>query len=329
MYLTAVPMSTLSGPTVFSNLPTELLRDIFEHAATSDPTTARTLSLVSSAIRHWTEPTLYHTVVLSSSRGLRSFLTAISHKPAEFVRTRVKHLGIFALGPVQIIDRVLHACKGVASIACGFSLPGYKQMQGCRALQGLQSSREQHLLGLSCRDGWDTTVIAPSVTHLRIHVTSFSTGDPSFIPVVSNAENAPESAWQRLARLSALTHLAIVYRHSPCTPPEEVFSALQSLLSLPETAPEGAKSPRLALVLVQVIGGLVARSAAGTAVDEINAAAVKAGGPSLRIVAECAPTSVVRQWEVAVRGGPGVWDAAEEVVTKRLAVAAAAAAVAQ
>ncbi|EPT05037.1 hypothetical protein FOMPIDRAFT_46135 [Fomitopsis schrenkii] len=303
-------MSTVPGPTVFSNLPAELLRDIFEHAAASDPATARTLSLVSSTIRHWTEPALYHTVVLSSSRSLRSFLTAISHKPTEFVRTRVKHLGIFALGPVQSIDRVLCACKGVASIACGFNLPGYKQVQGCGALQALQGSREQHLLGLSCRDGWDATVVAPSVTHLRIHVTS-----------------ASESSWQRLAQLSALTHLAVVYRHSPCTPSSEVFSALQRLLSLPETAPEGARYPRLELVLVQVIGGLVARSAAGiTAVDEINATAVKAGGASLRIVAECAPMSVVRQWEAAVRGGPGVWDAAREVVTKRLAVAATAAA---
>ena len=323
MYMAAAPMSAFPRPTVFSNLPAELLRDIFEHAATSDPTTARTLSLVSPAIRHWTEPTLYHTVILSSSRGLRSFLTAISHKPAEFVRTRVKHLGIFALGPVQSIDRVLHACKGVVSIACGFNLPGYKQSQGCMALHGLQGSREQHLLGLSCRDGWDTAVIAPSVTHLRIHVTSFNPSDTSLFPVTSNAENAPESAWQRLAHLSALTHLAIVYRQSPCTPSGEVFSALQRLLSLPETVDEGAKSPRLKLVLVQVIGGLVARSAASTAVDEINAAAMKAGGSSLCIVAECAPTSVVRQWETAVRGGPGVWDAAEEMVTKRLTVAAA------
>lgn len=312
---------------MFSNLPAELLRDIFEHAAASDPATARTLSLVSSTIRHWTEPALYHTVVLSSSRSLRSFLTAISHKPTEFVRTRVKHLGIFALGPVQSIDRVLCACKGVASIACGFNLPGYKQVQGCGALQALQGSREQHLLGLSCRDGWDATVVAPSVTHLRIHVTSFNAGDQSLFPITSNAESASESSWQRLAQLSALTHLAVVYRHSPCTPSSEVFSALQRLLSLPETAPEGARYPRLELVLVQVIGGLVARSAAGiTAVDEINATAVKAGGASLRIVAECAPMSVVRQWEAAVRGGPGVWDAAREVVTKRLAVAATAAA---
>ncbi|KZT72076.1 hypothetical protein DAEQUDRAFT_723243 [Daedalea quercina L-15889] len=316
-------MSSATEHLVFSNLPAELLRDIFEHAAASDPATARTLSLVSSAIRHWTEHFLYHTVVLSSSRSLRSFLAAISTKPAEFVRTRVKHLGIFAVGPVQSIDRVLHACRGVDSLACGFNLPGYKQVQGCGALQALRGSREQHLLGLSCRDGWDTTVIAPSVTHLRIHVTSFNTGDP--FPFPSGAGNPSEPGWERFAELSSLTHLAIIYRHSPCTPPNEVFAALQQLLALRETTSEDTKAPRLELILVQVIGGLVASSTARGAVDAINAAAIQTGGPSLRIAAECAPTSVVRQWEAAVRGGPGIWEGAEEIVTKRLAAAAAAA----
>ncbi|KAH9839523.1 uncharacterized protein C8Q71DRAFT_516033 [Rhodofomes roseus] len=319
-------MSSATEPLVFSNLPAELLRDVFEHAAALDPATARTLSLVSSAVRHWTEPLLYETVVLSSSRSLRSFLAAVSSKPAGFVRTRVKHLGIFALGPVQSIDRVLNACEGVDSLACGFNLPGYKQVQGCGALQALQGSREQHLLGLSCRDGWDTTVVAPSVTHLRIHVTSFNSGDTSSLAIAPGMGNPTESGWERLTSLSSLTHLAIVYRHSPCTPPNEVFPTLQRLLTLHETAPEGTNPPRLELVLVQVIGGLVASSAANEAVEALSAAVMKAGGPSLRIVAECAPTSVVRQWETAARGGPSIWEGAEEVVKERLASAAAAAA---
>ncbi|KAH9935488.1 uncharacterized protein B0H18DRAFT_975902 [Fomitopsis serialis] len=315
-------MSSTPELSVFSNLPAELLRDIFEHAA-ADLATARTLSLVSSAVRRWTEPLLYQTVVLSSSRSLRSFLTAVCNKPADFVRTHVRHLGIFALGPVQSIDRVLRACRGVDSLACGFNLPGYKQVQGCDALQALGGSREQHLLGLSCRDGWDTTVVAPSVTHLRIHVTSFNSGGTSSFAFAPGPGTPPESGWEQLANLSSLTHLAIVYRHSPCTPPNEVFPTLQRLLALHETVPEEANPPRLELILVQVIGGLVASPAANAAVEAINAAATEAGGPSLRIVAEGAPTSVVRQWEAAVRGGPGIWEGAEEVVKKRLAAAAA------
>lgn len=311
--------STDIAPLVFSNLPTELVRDIFEHAAVSDKATARALTLVSSAVRHWTEPILYHTVVLSTSRGLRSFLASISNKPAEFVSTRVEHLGIFALGPVQSIDRVLNACRGVRSLACGFHMPGYKQMLGCDALQAMKGSREQHLLGLSCRDGWDTGLVAPSVTHLRIHLTSFDTGAPNApFGFAFGTGNPTESDWERLATLSSLTHLAIVYRSS-ATPPAAVLPALQRLLSLKDNAPPAINPPQLKLILVQVLGGATGDKQPEAPVDVINSAAVEEGGSALRIVAENAPSSVVRQWESAVRGGPGIWDGAEDVVRKRLA----------
>ena len=67
----------MDAPFVFSNLPVELVRDIFEHAAVSDRATARNLALVSSAVRHWTDPILYHTVVLSSARTLRAFVAVL------------------------------------------------------------------------------------------------------------------------------------------------------------------------------------------------------------------------------------------------------------
>ncbi|PCH43650.1 hypothetical protein WOLCODRAFT_18489 [Wolfiporia cocos MD-104 SS10] len=306
---------------VFSNLPAELLRDIFEHAATSDPATARTLTLVSSAARHWVDPILYETVVLSSARSLRSFLTAISQRPADFVRNTVKHLGIFALGPVQSIDRVINACRGVQSLACGFHLPGYKQVQGTGALQALKGSREQHLLGLSCRDGWDTALVAPSVTHLRIHLTSYNTGDPtSPFGFALGTDSPRESGLKRLASLSTLTHLAIVYRYSSATPPTAILPALQQLLSLSETH-DGASPPRLEIILIQVLGSTTGASPVNTVVQNLNSAAEEAGGLALRIVAECAPASVVRQWESAVKGGPGVWEHAENVLRRRLAAA--------
>ncbi|KAI0930427.1 hypothetical protein AcW1_009123 [Taiwanofungus camphoratus] len=309
--------SAISLPIIFSNLPTELLRDIFEHAAQSDPATARKLTLVSSAVRHWTDPILYNTVILSSAKSLRSFLAAIAKKPSDFVRTRVKHLGIFALGPVQTIDRILNACRGVQSLACGFHLPGYKQMLGCGTLQALKGSREQHLLGLSCRDGWDTALVGPSVTHLRIHVTSYNTGHPD--APLGLALGADESGWDHLEGLSALTHLAIVYRCSASIPPTSILSALRRLLSLPQTASANANPPRLELILVQVLGSIRYTSQTDPVVHAINCAAVAAGGPALRIVAESAPGSVVRQWEKAARGGPGVWEGAERVVKSRLA----------
>lgn len=314
-----MPISlTATGPCIFAMLPTELIRDIFELAA-ADRATALALARVSSFVRRWTEPVLYHTVVLSSARDLRAFCAAIASKSAEFVSTRVKHLGIFALGPIQSIDRVIHACRGVESLACGFSLPVYKQMQGSDVMQALTASREQHLLGLSCRDGWDASLIGPSVTHLRVHITSLAgtSGWPF-------AFGSPDpSHWDRLASLSTLTHLAIVYRPSPSLPAASLFPSLQSLMSPDSTKKE---VPRLQLILVQILGSAhKTRTPASTIADEtiaaLNEAAEKAGGPALRIVAESAPLSAALQWEMSVRDGPTIWESAEAVVNERLAKA--------
>jgi len=295
------------APLVFSNLPVELLRDIFEHAASSDHATARSLSLVSSAVRHWTDPALFHTVVLSSTRALRSFLDALATRPADFPQTRVKHLGIFALGPVQTIDRVLAACRGVQSLACGFSLPSYKHVQGCATVQALDAPREQHLLGVSGRDGWDASLVGPSVTHLRVHLSSILN------------EGSERGGWDRLAQLTNITHLAVVYRPSADKPASALFSDLERLLSPQRTPDTGNKSPSLQLILVQVLGTSSGAFPADEAIAEVNAAAVATGGSALRIVAERAPLSAGRQWEDSVRGGRGVWEKAEEVVKTRLA----------
>ena len=319
-------------PFVFSNLPVELVRDILEHAAISDRATARNLTLVSSAVRHWTDPILYHTVVLSSARSLRAFVAALASKPASFVSTSVRNLGIFTPGPVQSIDRVLCACAGVRSLACGFSLPTYQQTHGARAIEALAAPREQHFLGAACRDGWDASLVGRTVTHLRIHLASFDASRPDCPFAFSTAPGAAEEVgWGRLAALPALTHLAVVYRPSGETPPATIVPHLARLVrpAVPSggaqvTAGEAqgqGQLPALGLVLVQVAGAKKDASFAAEAVSAVNAAALAAGGAALRIVAEHAPMSAARQWEDAVRGGRGVWEEAEGAVRARMSLA--------
>ncbi|OSD06780.1 hypothetical protein PYCCODRAFT_1430975 [Trametes coccinea BRFM310] len=305
----------------FSNLPVELVRDILEHAAHADRATARNLTLVSSAVRHWTDPILYDTVVLSTARSLRAFVAAISNKPSEFVRTHVRNLGIFTLGPVQSIDRVLKACAGVHSLACGFSLPSYMQTQGTEALQSLKRPREQHLLGVACRDGWDASLVGRTVTHLRIHLTSFDSSRPDS-PFAFSGAGGQEAGWDRLRALPSLTHLAVVYKPSGSTSPTDIIPHLSRLLPPPPSSTDARSDdglPSLQLVLIQVVGTAKDASFAGETVNVLNAAAESAGGPARRIVAELAPLSAARQWEESVRGGQSVWDSAEAVVQKRLA----------
>ncbi|KDQ57502.1 hypothetical protein JAAARDRAFT_35210 [Jaapia argillacea MUCL 33604] len=118
------------------NFPTEILRDIFELAAIDDRRTALSIALVSSWARQWTDPIIYHTVLLETPRALTNFLLAISHKPTRFVQTRIQNLGIFTMGPIQTIDRVISACSGVKSLACGFPLPWYARIGGCDTVRG-------------------------------------------------------------------------------------------------------------------------------------------------------------------------------------------------
>ncbi|KAF9070530.1 hypothetical protein BDP27DRAFT_1323424 [Rhodocollybia butyracea] len=117
----------------FPELPTELIREIIEFAACSCTKTRLTFISVSSAIRFWTLPILYNTVVLRTASDVKSFWHTISSSPTSNpqlvphipLSMRVQHLAIFALGPLQSIEDIITRCENVQSLACGFSLSSY------------------------------------------------------------------------------------------------------------------------------------------------------------------------------------------------------------
>ena len=323
-----------STVSVFSRLPPELLCEIFEHAAYCDNATALVLSLVSSWVHDLVEPLLYHTIVLSSARALQAFLATVASKSPAFAQRRVRNLGIFAMGPAAAIVEVLEACRGVDSLACGFFLPGCKGLSSVTPdavrIRALECTKEQHLLGMSCRDGWDPSVVGSGVTHLRVHLpaSSMSTmfplpADPVHPPTdpFQDQEDQEEEmkGWSRLALLPALTHLAIVYRPSARYPVATVFEQLQRLLVPPSAA--SPSMPNLQLILVQVVGTFIISTVPSPSIAEMNDLAKRTGGSALKIVAERAPASAAVQWEDAVRRGRSVWQDAEEEVTKRMEVA--------
>lgn len=333
-------VATTTQPFIFSRLPPELLLNVFEHAAIGDMKTARQLTLVSSWLRHWIEPLLYHTVVLSTAPALRSFVYALSQKPSPFAH-HVKNLGIFALGPMESIEHVLNACTAVDSLACGFTIAHTKQLHGIQthphadtpSLSQIHAPhadfpKEQHLLGIACRDGWDTSAVSPAVTHLRVHLPSQPNAVAPFARSYPGIDDA--LGWDVLSNLRALTHLAIVYRPSQAYPTKALFSDLQQLV-LPRQSEDEAKPdpnpytsnnstrPNLELILVQVVG---LASSQRAAVERVNMEALTAGGSSLKIVAERAPSSATAQWEESVRSGKSVWHDAEGIVKDRIAKAA-------
>lgn len=294
-------------PSKFAYLPEELLRDTFELAAVLDRSAALKLTLVSSWVRRWIEPLLFHTVVLYSARSLRAFILALSSKPPSFPKTYVKHLGIFALGPIQSIDHILSACREVTSLACGFSIPNFKEKQGYAAIQRFHHLKEQHLLGLSCRDAWDTSLVGSSVTHLRVHLSSFP-GSVFPLALSPNENDASEAGWRSLGHLTALSHLAIVYR------PLHNSSFLNILACFRRLLNPSVEGPKICLILVQVVESSLRKS---SIVDLLNEAATQAGSDLLRVVAERAPASPMVQWE-QVAGGQSIWANAEQVLNSRL-----------
>jgi hypothetical protein len=320
----------LAESSLFASLPPEIVLVIFEQAAASSVAIALSLSLVSTWVHSLTEPFLYHTVIISTARALASFRSTLATKPHSFASTRVKHLGIFAPGPVETIDAVLQLCKGVDSLACGFSIPAYKELQDPQVLSSFhrQSSiKEQHLLGLSCRDGWDVSFVSPSVTHLRVHITSPQR--PWFAAPGAGANTTLEASSWDLSYLPNLTHLGIVWKPSKGQNVEDVLVPLTRLLGESEPHPEEPDqgdellyrpSGRLSVILIQILG---TRSSQAAAVKTINEAALKQGSRTTRIVAEPAPLSAVSQWEDNVRSGGnsrGVWAYAEQEVMRRLKV---------
>jgi hypothetical protein len=208
----------------------------------------------------------------------------------------VEHLGIFTPGPAGTIQEVIHACPGVKSLACGFTPAQINPRRRTSVpapvpvLPPSPQTKEQHLLGLACRDGWDPAAIRPGITHLRIHLVD-TRRSLLLLPTL------PER----------LTHLALVYRAAPSASASSVRAALHALLDM---------RPELQVVLVQVVGR--GDKAQTQAVDELNRSArASSTGAHRRLVAERAPFSVVAQWESASRHGQSVWDLAEQELRER------------
>ncbi|KAH0827909.1 hypothetical protein J3R83DRAFT_3538 [Lanmaoa asiatica] len=288
----------MSSP--FTALPVEIILSVISFAAKHQPT-ALALSLVSSWVRKYVEPALYHTVRLRSTRALASFISTLDGKPVGFAVRTVKKLCITALGPISRIQAVLSKCTGVASLASGFSAPSYvhcvRSQPGTLREEGRTMFRclpvtpkEQHLLSLACRDGLDMAIISPAVSHLRIQLTSAVTSE----------------SFARLTELRQLTHLALVYNQGLSGGLDAIRDMLQPII-------EGGK---LRVLVLQVAGG-----AGDTYLEEIrnrikeerrwSKFVVDGRSSDLIVSASKAPVSFLSEWEESVE----FWQRAEDSIS--------------
>lgn len=269
-----------------ANLPQDVVREIFEFAAYSDHQCAMDLTLVSRDVRFWTLPVLYHTVRLSSTRAVTRFLEAITPSrtstltPYCPLQRRVKHLGIFTLGPLDAIHSILTLCTDVQSLACGFSLKALSTLKALPYFPEerqpiLPQSREYHLIGMSCRDGIPYNSIPSDTTHLHVQLSLDALGTLEALH-----ENLP-----------SLTHLAVSIQ-MPSTKP------LGLVLPIVEGVLDDASSNLKALRL-QVMGSK-AQAVADAAINEWD-------GRNKRLSVLPSPGSLSKQWQEWRSGREKFW----------------------
>ncbi|KAJ7157149.1 hypothetical protein C8R46DRAFT_1355532 [Mycena filopes] len=104
-------------------LPPELQREIFEtairtsHAARGNAEVKLNLSLVAHHVHLWVDSVFYRAVTICRSRSATRFLTLVDSKPADFFANAVKVLSVESGIPEKKLVRILHACRGVESLA--------------------------------------------------------------------------------------------------------------------------------------------------------------------------------------------------------------------
>ncbi|KAF7345799.1 hypothetical protein MVEN_01600800 [Mycena venus] len=135
-------------------LPRELECTIFEAAALSRPTSIPQLALVAWRVNHWVEPLLYQVLFVSrysesySSRGIHQksglpvsnaeiLLGKIANKPAEFLRSSVKHLFLDVFKKSDV-EAILMACICVTNLFIETSsTPDPRTLAGLQCLHHL------------------------------------------------------------------------------------------------------------------------------------------------------------------------------------------------
>ncbi|KAJ7167100.1 hypothetical protein C8R46DRAFT_1035057 [Mycena filopes] len=198
--------------------PAELEREIFETAATREPSSIPRLLLVAHRVHIWLEPLLYR-VVSVKQRGPIIQAILDSRKPPVFFQNAVRHLA-FPYGAVMgpEAQRILGLCTGVVNLACEEM---YCNPSLLRSLEGMYVQRlTVYVTRLFENSPVDFTHRAfSSVTHLDMFEDS---EDDDLLHLLSLIPTCP-----------VLTHLGVDYR----TPRNHVLDVL-------------AKCPQLQLLIV-------------------------------------------------------------------------------
>ncbi|KAJ3864184.1 hypothetical protein EV359DRAFT_41564 [Lentinula novae-zelandiae] len=113
-------------PTLFTSLsnksvelPTDIVREIFETTARNFPRTGAKLAGLCKRTQYWMEWIIYETVVLDHPPTRTSaFLRTIDARPAEFFYQRVKNLYLSYTLTLDEAQKILSVCSGLTHLTC-------------------------------------------------------------------------------------------------------------------------------------------------------------------------------------------------------------------
>ncbi|KAJ3852880.1 hypothetical protein EV368DRAFT_82111 [Lentinula lateritia] len=146
--------TSLSNKSV--ELPTDIVREIFETTARNFPGTGAKLAGLCKRTQYWMEWIIYETVVLDHpSTRTSAFLCTIDARPAEFFYQRVKNLYLSYTLTLDEAQKILSVCNGLTHLMCW-----------------AQSSQ---------RPGWLLPLLSsPTLTRLSIKLDMLKTRGPLF-----------------------------------------------------------------------------------------------------------------------------------------------------
>ncbi|KAH7872740.1 uncharacterized protein C8R40DRAFT_1173144 [Lentinula edodes] len=100
-------------------LPTDILREIFETTARNFPGTGVKLAGLCKRTQYWMEWFIYETVVLDHpSTRTSAFLRTIDARPAEFFSQRVKNLYLSYTITLDEAQKILPVCSSLTHLTC-------------------------------------------------------------------------------------------------------------------------------------------------------------------------------------------------------------------
>lgn len=125
--LIAVPIE--SQPYPFPPIPTELIRYIFELAASHDIDTGHSILLVSSDVCRWIHPIVYETIEIFGLSRMIDFASIFAEQC--LLATSVRNLSLFDDTPGDVlpfslsldgsfIPQILKLCRGVRRLAVNY-----------------------------------------------------------------------------------------------------------------------------------------------------------------------------------------------------------------